>query len=783
MVSKKFKGLFNSKEFLLLVALFIFILLAMNVGNYWGTYKLNEGYISNFYLDSFDRKVTAGSDFCFTVVDETERLVEHGGYLLIHVNGELIQGDKVKVKSEKNELGVHYGKLEKTLCYNSDILKEGDNRINIALSSEELFFHIEKVDYFAPAKYSLDILDSNAEGILIGINLEDYHKFGPVKIMVNGELDHKIYPTNGESIYFEKLNLDEGKNNVVVTFETVEKSTEIEFIPQEKMNPLLGAILFVFGFFVFSFLVFSREDFVKKIMLSMASLFIIIILLGFILNLTGALSLVSFITMFLIIHIVLLFLFWKRFKFTKLKKSEIANLKNPVILLVIVGAILIPLVFNVFVVSNYSYWNVYYERQATSLAEDFTLPEFDELSYLGRPLGFIPGYFFLEAGMSWIFGLSGVLLFAVTLCLANLFFLFAVFAFGKTLGLSNVKIAMFYAFLWTENFIRGALVISPRHALSLSLFLVALTLLIMNRRKIFSGMSLGIAAFIQAPMLAAFPLLYIIVAKKIEWRKLLHTLIIAAVFFGLMLLPNLLNAGMLTQAETSNWGYLINYDPVNIFLDIGPILIFFIVFTLWDMFKRDSEWDAYKLKLFIAAILGLAFQIFISYRWNIFNTINIALFIVMFIPDIATKSKYFIRLFAVLLLLVGIVTAMGIGMLTISNYQLAPYDYLSENTSTGDNILTDPLFGHDIAYISERKILADLAVEYAPEGKLLDSYNFLEDKNYAVLKKYDISWTVNQSYMINRKAFGNKLVNDPIEFEKLDKVFANNLIYIHWVGD
>ncbi|MBT4870529.1 MAG: hypothetical protein HON47_03080, partial [Candidatus Diapherotrites archaeon] len=64
-----------------------------------------------------------------------------------------------------------------------------------------------------------------------------------------------------------------------------------------------------------------------------------------------------------------------------------------------------------------------------------------------------------------------------------------------------------------------------------------------------------------------------------------------------------------------------------------------------------------------------------------------------------------------------------------------------------------------------------------------DSYNFLEDKNYAVLKKYDISWTVNQSYMINRKAFGNKLVNDPIEFEKLDKVFANNLIYIHWVGD
>ena len=95
--------------------------------------------------------------------------------------------------------------------------------------------------------------------------------------------------------------------------------------------------------------------------------------------------------------------------------------------------------------------------------------------------------------------------------------------------------------------------------------------------------------------------------------------------------------------------------------------------------------------------------------------------------------------------------------------------------------MIDPLYGHSITFFTERKVLADLAVEYAPEEKILDSFKFLEEKDYSILDKYDIRWTFNEAYFVNKHAIDHKLLDREVEFEELDKVFTNGTMNIHWV--
>jgi hypothetical protein len=120
-----------------------------------------------------------------------------------------------------------------------------------------------------------------------------------------------------------------------------------------------------------------------------------------------------------------------------------------------------------------------------------------------------------------------------------------------------------------------------------------------------------------------------------------------------------------------------------------------------------------------------------------------------------------------------------VSMYTIQGIATAPMDYLKYNTSTGARILSDPLFGHSIAYFADRAVLADLHVEYADGEKLRDSYKFLEEKDYSVLEKYSIDFTLNQSDYINKQATSGELSKEPIEFRELDKVYANGFIYVH----
>jgi len=778
------KDMLKSREFTLLYLFLIFIILALVFSSFWGVLRYNELSSTNVFFENFDRKVTQGSDFCFKFIVETENMIKASPMLGIYINDVLIDQNKIYLVGEKDFFGRGYSHFEKDTCYSSALLNNGNNVVKINFGEKEIFFNVEKVDSFQKEEFALTDLNITNGGVVsFSILFNNVHAYEPVEIFVNGVLDHKVYPVEGENKFVENVDLVEGKNEILVKFRDTELKGEVDFVPQQKMNFVVGLILFIFGFFVMVFFVFAKEEFVYKIALAIMSLLSIMIAIGFVLNLLGWLSLFSFIWSFMIILVILLALYRNNFSFTKLKRKEITDFSHPFFMLIFVGVVIVTLAFNIFTVTNYSYWNTYYERQSDGLIQNFSQQNFDELSYLGRDVGFIPGYFFLEAGVAWIFGIDGVALFAVVFAIANVLFIFSIFALGKSLGFSKNRIPIFYFLLWAENFIRASLIVSPRHALSLSFFLIAMALLIANRRKVSSGISLGFAAFIQTPVFAAFPILYIILSKKINWRDLLKILIIAAIIFTIFVLPIFLNLGLLSQAEKSNWGYLLTYTPVALFMDVGPLLIFFVLFTIFDIIKKEFEWDLYKAKLFIASIIGILALMLVTARWNIFFTINLAVFIVIAIPEKSLKNKHFVRLLAVLILLFALLTATGIHMSQISNAQMSPMNYLGEVSSSGENVLVDPMFGHDVAFFAERKVLADLAVEYAPEEKLVDSFNFLVDKNYSILTQYNISWVLNQNHYIHREAAGGIYSETPVEFDKIDKVYSNDLLYIHWVGD
>lgn len=784
MVSKN--NFFRSREFLALLVLFVIFCIAFLVVPFWGTAKINEFPAANFYFNEYEKVVDDNKQFCFSVNIDTQSTKVHEDRLSVFVNDNVIFSEPVVVVADNSEqeLFNYFGSIKKDYCFDSFYLNSGDNIVTVSLASQKLFYHIEKVDSFVNEKIKLKILDINSQGVLFDLSLENYNSFKPLTISINDTVVQKVFPTKEGGIYFEKINFVQGDNNVVLSFSGVSDQKDFYFSPPIKMNPIIGFVAFILVIGVFYLFVFSKKSFVEKSALSLMSSLALIVSTGFILNFLNILNLFSFLILNFLIVLILFFIFRKNYHFDSFTLDDKQKIIGPIFVVIILGAIFLPLAINFFTVSNYSYWNTYYERHAETLAEDFKLPIVDELSYFGRVLGFIPGYFYLQAGFSWFFGLSGQELFSLSLIIANVFFIFAVLFLGESLGFSRNKSAILYVLLWMENFIRTGLIISPRHAFSFGLFIVAMALLLNNRskfkEKILSAISLAVCGFVQFPLFVAFLPLYVIIAKKIELKKALLIWLLAGIIFLIFFVPNFLNFGFPTQAESSNWGYLINYDAVNILLDFGPMFVFFFLFTIFDLKDKKFILSKYEKKLFIGVILGLLFQIIVSYRWNIFNAINFAVFLVILIPEKAFESKYFIRVIAIIMLFVGLISGSTIGYLSITNYLTEPYDFLAENSSINERVLSDPLFSHNLTYFTKRAVMADLAVEYAPEEMLQENFKFLEEKDYSILDKYKINWVFSQKNFINRKAFGNKPLDYELEFDKLDKVFSNALINIHW---
>lgn len=790
------KNSFMEKPFsieLVLILILILVFLASFVFAFFSNnLSLNGYYGSELYLSRYD-KVVSSEDFCFTYNRVFYGFNDASDLVTIRVNDKVlfeeIMEQKINVCDSAKKDGC-VNETKKEMCYSSSFLNYGENRVTITFDDSKVFFNIKKVETITDS-YNLDFIDLNKNFVSFSINSDNFD-FEPVEIFVNGELDHMAYPKNN-GVFNEKINLSSGENKVVIKYRDLEINKTIFLQEEFKMNFIVGLLIFVFSFSVLLLFVFSKYQLLEKILLSFSTLFVLIILSVFVLNFINLLNVFSFLGLFLLLNIVLFLLFFKNYSITHISFLEIKeNYSNGWILvgIFIALALVLPLIFGFLTLTPYSLWNTYYERQALTIVENNSLPLIDDLSFFGRPLGFSPGYFFLEAGLIWITGVSGVLIFSFILVLSNLFFALACLSFSKALSFSKIQSIILFFFVWAVSFIYSFLFLSPRHSIALGLFLVTLSLTISNKQKYLSALILAIVGLIQFPLFVAFPIVYLIVSKKIDFKNFLKMFFSSILFFVILFLPNLINFGMFTQAEKSNWGYLIVNNFDSFLIDFWFLLLFLIIIAIPHFFdsinntglnKNFFNSNYYKIKLLIFVLIGFCIQFFVTYRWNVFNTIILAVLLVEVIPKDFLKNKFTIRLIGlifVIIILNGFIPLMSAN-LSMSN--LISYNYLEKNTSSEDRIFNDPLFGHNISFFTKRKIMADLVVEYAPEEQLLDTFNFFEDKNYAKLNQYEADWVFNQPYVINRKSVGNGFLQTPLEFNKLDKVYDNGHFVIHYI--
>ncbi|MEW6295144.1 MAG: hypothetical protein AB1467_02495 [Candidatus Diapherotrites archaeon] len=750
------------------VLLFLFFLMAVIASQHWHTLAVQEASLS-VSLDSYTKIVSPDSQACFAL--EFNPLF-FPNKKTIEVNA--FNGSKTMVK---DKIELYKEKESMQYCFSSGELNEGMNLIEINAGQEKLFFHLEKKELPGSLAPEIKIISLNEDSIEFSLTQYSTQAM-PVKIFVNGILDHQFIPPEGKNEFKEKIALFEGLNSVKISYDGITAEKSIEFQPKPSMNLVAGVLIIVLALFVFSFFVFSKTHFAEKISLSIAFFLILLIFNGFALNAIGFLNLTSFVVLFLIELLLIAFFFRKNFSFGRKMRFFSLNLVEVFAILFLV---FFSLMFHFFTPSHFTFYNNYYERESAAIAENFSIPKIDELSYLGRGFAFIPGYFLANAGMSWLTGLQGQPLFALIIALSNIFFVFSVFYLCSALKFDRKLASIALFLIWSSSIIFSFAVITPRHMIALAMLFVALACLVKKRSFLLSGFFLGFASFIQFPLLLIFFFLYVFLARKIEWKPLIQAFVIGFIIVFLLFFENLLAFGLPVEIRPSDWGYMINY-PINVVLSShGILLFFFAVFFISGAiaFYRKPEFIfSYKSKLFLGIIVGFILQALLTSRFDV----PVAVVIAFFLIAVIEKDKIFDRrIFLTVMLIGAFLSLLLIPNFVLSSRELGAFNYLKENSSTDARILSDPWLGHSVTFFSQRKVLADLWVEYADEGKLADAYYFLKNSDYNVLKKYKIDFVINYSDIIYEKILDNKPSEKAIEFYGLDKVYsADNKIYIHW---
>lgn len=750
----------------LLLALF---LAAVLTSNYWHSMSFSSHSGPAVFLAEYDSLAFDSEQECFTLEYNASSFDENrSANIIVFANNKSLAFEKIKFLEGENK---------KRVCFDSSLLKKGSNLVEILTHYSTLYYHIEKKTGPRPPT-NASITISSVKNGSVQFSVKDFPigRIAPIEILVNNKLDHRVYPKHATQDFNERVNLKTGQNIITVKFKKAEATVKAFREGRFRVPMLLGVLFLVLSLFVFSCFVFSEEALYKKLSLSLAFTAALLILCVFVLGLVGMLGWDSFTGLFLASLLAIAIYFRSNFSLTRLGKGEKIS---SIVLLALLVFVFIATAFHLFTYQHMTYWNGFYERMGAMIVKENAIPKVDPLSYFGRGYTFVPGYFYFNAGLSWLSGLDGTQLFALILAFAGMLFFLSIYYFGKSLGLSGKQCAILSLIMLTEGFVLTAVTLSPRHALAFSLFILSLALLFDRKHPLLPGLVLGTAAFIQTPLLAFFPVFAFIAARRFEWKRTLYTILIAGAFFLVLFTPNLLSYGLPYQIESGDWGYLITVPLSTLWKDFSPMLGFFALFYLVDILKKRIRFDSYTKKLFAGVIAGFFIQMFITYRYNILTALNLALLLALWFPVKKLRDVHFNRLCLILIAVTVWYFLSTVNMFSIQGIGLDPMIALKENTSTNARILSDPLFGHSVAYFAQRGVLSDLHVEYADDKKLLDTYRFLEKKDYSVLKKYSIDYTINQSDYINRQAMNGKLSKQPIEYRKLDKIYSNGFIFIH----
>ena len=389
-------------------------------------------------------------------------------------------------------------------------------------------------------------------------------------------------------------------------------------------------------------------------------------------------------------------------------------------------------------------WNIYYERQVRETFYQGQIPAYDELSYLGRPMTYLPGYFAAKAMFLWLMNLDysslGDWLFET---FVNAAFVIGLVFLGSRIGLKKESLLIFTLVPISCVFIFTLMSAHLLHVLSLALLTFALGFAFTNHkyREFICGILLGAASIVHAFAFVMFPIIYgALKLEKIKtknelWYELERGFIIMIIAFIILLVlysPVLEKYGRPTEALPEKWGWLLHWDYKYIYNEyflLAPVLIFSSIFGL---FFKKTRWPA----LFV--LIGLIALFTITFRVNVIVSFIGAALIARFFEN---KFARIVILLIILLNFPLLIYRLG-GFVTpcidgYINNECRPA--IEELRNMPDSVLEEPLLGHATTFIAEKPVLADLYVEYANEQQLIDAINFEETNNLTVAEKWNIT--------------------------------------------
>ncbi|MFH1234514.1 MAG: hypothetical protein V1493_02775 [Candidatus Diapherotrites archaeon] len=758
------------------MALLLLLLLASSffLSGGWHSLALKQESVS-FSLYSYDRQFAEGQKACFSLeITASNAPEKRQESLLASSGGKTLLAETI----EASESGI------KGHCFSTQNLGQ-KNLVEIFIGKENLFYVLEKADIITESTPVVAIegttaLKGGKAEVRFNVRGLPEHKAVPVEIFVNGKLDHRIYPEGGAEEFSEKIGLLEGDNAVKISALGVSAETTAQYEKPFTLPLFAGLLIIALAFFVLNAFVFGRKGILEGSALSLAGIAALLMANGFALAVFSVLNAFSFSALFLAEIALIVFYFRANFSPKAFQKKISFSLIE---IITVLFFVFLTLFLQFFAPSHQTAWSVYYERQANAVAENFGIPAMDELSYLGRPFSFVPGYFLFEGAIYWLTGALGQELFALTLAFSNLFLALAALFFASRLGLKRNQAALFLIFLSMSTFVFTAFTLTPRHGIALAFLFVSLGLLLGKEKFWHSSVFLAAGLAVQIPLAAFYPFLAFFLVPKTEWKKTAKALAGGIALFLPFLALILLSGGVPSQAMPRMWGYLIPMPAADLFMDPGLLLFFFCLSALFEApryFSGKAGWDSFRKKLLLGVFASSIAQVFISSRMGLATAVLISAFLAY------SLQKYEKELSNLAFFIFGLVLVFCLFLaLAVTPYYIYSQQAndallaLKQNSSTGDRVLCDPYYGHKIAFESGRITLADLMVEYADSEKLTDSYRFLDSSDNSILEKYGISLVFAENNAIYRSATETEVIAEPIEFKAMDKVFTNRLISIH----
>jgi len=390
-------------------------------------------------------------------------------------------------------------------------------------------------------------------------------------------------------------------------------------------------------------------------------------------------------------------------------------------------------------------WNTFYERQAREAFYRDRVPQYDELSYLGRNMTYLPGYFALKSTFLRLFdadfSCASTILFEA-FCNAALFF--SLLSFFEALGFCERKSVAAALMFSSAVFVYILLSAHLLHVPSLALLFLALASHLKNESRIKTILLLSASGIIHAFSLVLFAVASVlfgaisrkrqrdflkIFAKSIKLAVLITFLggAITLMLYSRVLLAN----GMPYEIVPEKWGWLMKGSVSGLPVEFGMLLIPSVLVSLACLKRRQ------ELLLCLTFILSLLFYLFVSFRINILVALLGCVILLRAFDYVNRNRALFLFAFSAANFVLSLaLIPSNLGGYAEENLVKAT-EYLS--ALNYERVLVDPFYAHYVAFNANKKVLADLYVEYANESMYRDAERFARTGDVRIAEKWGIN--------------------------------------------